>query len=159
MEYTTSKTFLDGINKDGFNREVGRGGNGYIGMSYLASGRGPVLESDMPFVNSEALINLAEINKQAGQHVENYVRFPTVLKEKSNGQTIYKDGDGKVLSEEDVINIRNQIKEHIVTYGGVSANTNSSQTQYFNNVSPILATAYYCDEPNITPDHLVTIVG
>lgn len=50
-------------------------------MSYLASGRGPVLESDMPFVNSEALINLAEINKQAGQHVENYVRFPTVLKE------------------------------------------------------------------------------
>lgn len=159
MEYATSKTFLDGVNKDGFNREVGSGGNGYIGMSYLASGRGPVLESDMPFVNSEALINLAEINKQAGQHVENYVRFPTVLKEKSNGQTIYKDGDGKALSEEDVINIRNQIKEHIVTYGGVSANTNSSQTQYFNNVSPILATAYYCDDPNITPDHLITIVG
>lgn len=46
-----------------------------------------------------------------------------------------------------------------MTYGGVSANTNSSQTQYFNNVSPILATAYYCDEPNITPDHLITIVG
>lgn len=41
MEYTTSKTFLDGINKDGFNREVGSGGNGYIGMSYLASGRRP----------------------------------------------------------------------------------------------------------------------
>ena len=159
MEYGTAKTFLDGVNPDGYNREVGSGGNGYIGMSYLVSGRGPVLESDMPFVNSEALINLAEINKQAGQHVENYIRFPTVLKEISGGVTTYKDGDGNVLSDEDVLNIRNQIKEHIVVYGGVSANTNSSQTQYFNNVSPILATAYYCDDPSITPDHLITIVG
>lgn len=159
MEYATAKTFLDGTNPDGYNREVGSGGNSYIGMSYMASGRGPVLETDMPFVNSEALINLSEIDKQAGQHLENYIRFPSIIKEVSGGVTTYKDGDGNTLGDADVNNIRQQIKEHIIAYGGVSANTNSSQTQFFNNVSPILATAYYCDDTSITQDHLVTIVG
>lgn len=159
MEYGTSKTFLDGTNQYGYNREVGSGGNSYIGMSYMASGRGPVLETDMPFVNSEEKVNLSEIDKQAGQHLENYVRFPSIRKEISNGVTTYKDAKGNILTDANVEDIRQQIKEHVIAYGGVSANTNSSQTQFFNNVSPILATAYYCDDTTITQDHLVTIVG
>ena len=39
MEYATSKTFLDGINKLGFNREVGSGGDFRIGFAYLISGK------------------------------------------------------------------------------------------------------------------------
>ena len=67
MEYTTSKTFLDGINTNGYNREVGSGGNSAMALSYYTSGLGPVLEKDMPFQNSEAKVNLSEINKPVGQ--------------------------------------------------------------------------------------------
>ena len=63
------------------------------------------------------------------------------------------------MSDDNVNEIRQQIKEHITNYGAVSANTNSSSTQYFNNISPILATAYYCNNNDILQDHLVTIVG
>lgn len=159
MEYTTAKTFLDGINTNGYNREVGSGGNSAMALSYYTSGLGPVLEKDMPFQNSEAKVNLSEINKPVGQKIEKYVNFPSIYKEIENGVTIYKDSEGNVLSDDNVNEIRQQIKEHITNYGAVSANTNSSSTQYFNNISPILATAYYCNNNDVLQDHLVTIVG
>ena len=37
MEYSTSKTFLDGINTEGFNREVDSGGNALLGLAYITS--------------------------------------------------------------------------------------------------------------------------
>ena len=43
MEYMTSKTFLNGTNVNGYNREVGSGGNSTMGLSYFTSGLGPVL--------------------------------------------------------------------------------------------------------------------
>lgn len=159
MEYTTAKTFLDGTNVNGYNREVGSGGNSAVGLSYYTSGLGPVLEKDMPFQNSEAKINLSEINKPVGQKIEKYVDFPSIYKEIENGVTVYKDNQGNSLSDDAVNEIRQQIKDHIATYGAVSANTNSSAVQYFNNSSPILATSYYCNNNSVLQDHLVTIIG
>ncbi|MCI9413028.1 MAG: hypothetical protein HFJ31_00710, partial [Clostridia bacterium] len=159
MEYMTSKTFLNGTNVNGYNREVGSGGNSTMGLSYFTSGLGPVLEKDMPFENSEDKVNLEEINKPVGQKVENYIKFPSIYKEVQNGVTIYKDNEGNTLTNSDVEDIRGQIKTHITNYGGVSANTNSSQTQYFNTDSPILATSYYCNNNDVVQDHLVTIIG
>ncbi len=161
MEYATSRNFLnDQINENGYNREVGGGGNSYIGYSYLTSGFGPVLEEDMPFENSQEKIDISEIqNKDVGQHVESYIRFPSIVKSVDNGVTSYSDGEGNAYTETQIKEIRDQMKEHIVQYGGIAAITNASQTQYFNNVSPILSSAYYCDDPDIVQDHAVTIIG
>ena len=159
MEYMTAKTFLNGINVNGYNREVGSGGNSTMGLSYFTSGLGPVLEKDMPFENSEDKVNLEEINKPVGQKIENYTKFPSIYKEIENGVTIYKDNKGNTLTNSEVEAIRRQIKEHITNYGGVSTNTNSSQLQYFNTNAPTLATAYYCNNNDIIQDHLVTIIG
>lgn len=37
IEYATSRTFLDGINKNGYDREVNSGGNSFYSFSYLTS--------------------------------------------------------------------------------------------------------------------------
>ena len=159
MEYATSKTFLDKTNPWGYNREVGDGGNSTMGLSYYTSGFGPVLEKDMPFEDSEEKIELAEIYRPVGQKIEKYIEFPSIYKEIRRGSTIYKDNKGNTLTLEQVEDIRNQMKQHIKTYGGISANTNSSATQYFNDETSINSTAYYCNNNDIMVDHLVTIVG
>ena len=160
MEYGTAKTFLDGINANGYDREVGSGGNTYMGLSYITSGRGPVLEKDMPFKDSEAKINLSEINKEVGEKIEDYVRFPSIYKKvQENGSMQYSDNKGNSFTNNQVDEIRQTIKEHVLSCGGVTTLTNSSQTQYFNSVSPILATAYYCDDDTVIADHSVTIIG
>lgn len=159
MEYATARTFLDGTNINGYNREVGSGGNSLMALSYYTSGLGPVLEKDMPFENSEEQINLSQINKPVGQKIENYVRFPSIYKEIREGATIYKDNKGNILTDDQVKNIRQQIKNHITNYGGVSATTNLSQTQYFNRITPISTTAYYCNNNDVIQDYLVTIIG
>ena len=62
-----------GKNPKGFKREVGTGGNAFLGMSYYTSGMGPVLEEEMPFENSENKIPLAAIqNKQVFKKVDSY---------------------------------------------------------------------------------------
>ena len=81
MEYATSKTFKDGINKLAYNREVGDGGNFFMGFAYLVSGKGPVLEKDMPFDNNQEKINLSEIDKKANKKITEYAEFPGIYKE------------------------------------------------------------------------------
>ncbi len=64
MEYATARTFLDGINTDGFDREVDDGGNYFIAFGYLMSHKGPILEEEMPFKDDISLINLSEIKNK-----------------------------------------------------------------------------------------------
>ena len=60
MDYSTSKTFEDGINENGYKREIGVGGLPIMGLSYLVNGTGAVLEEKMPFENSEDKIKLKD---------------------------------------------------------------------------------------------------
>lgn len=158
MEYATSKTFLNGINKNGYNREVGSGGNNTIGLSYLTSGLGPVLEKDMPFKDSKEKINLSEINKPVGQKVEQYVQFPSIYKTIRNSRVTYQDNEGNTLTTAQVKDIRDRIKNHIITYGGVTSATNVSETNYFDK-QPSEATSYFCNNSTITSSHAITIIG
>ena len=48
---------IDGINPEGFNREIGKGGIPICGLAYLTNGQGAVLEANMPFENNENKIN------------------------------------------------------------------------------------------------------
>lgn len=165
IEYSTAKTFLDGTNPLGYNREVNSGGNPVEALGYLTSGQGPILEKDMPFVNTTNKINLSEIKGKTVQaQLEEYKIFPSIYKEKNNGIITYSNGqtgeDRIEYSLTEVNNIRNKIKQHIMTYGAVTGATSTSSTQFFSNQESIISSkAYNCDDSTVQADHQVTIIG
>ena len=165
MEYSTAKTFTDGTNPFGFNRSVNSGGNSFLAYSYMASGLGPVLETDMPFVNTTRLISLSEIqNKTVQAQLKEFIMFPSIYKEKSGNSIIYSNGqtgDNRVeYTQTQVVNLRNQIKNHIIKYGSVTGTTATNNNEFFSNPNqPSLSYAYYCDNPNVQADHAVSIIG
>ena len=142
MEYATSRTFSDGINENGFNREVGDGGISGIKMAYLTNGTGAISETEMPFENNEKKIPLSEIqNKTVITQVNDTVDFPSYS------------------ATEDTTQIKQQMKEHIKNYGGIDAGIHGvslSDTTCYNNETG----AIYCDDSDKYPkNHAVVIVG
>lgn len=165
MDYATSKTFLDGTNPQGFNREIGKGGIPICGLAYLSNGQGAVLEENMPFENSEKKINLDKINQPVDTRVNDYVILPTVNKKyerSASGNTSsvkYYKSSGEEYSEEELNQTRHMIKEHIVKYGAITTMTVGNLGDCYNNEDPFKATSYNCNLTNKTRDHAITIVG
>lgn len=130
MDYATSREFTDGENPHGFNRIVNDGGHMQIAMAYYTSGFGPVKEEDMPFINSVVKLPLSSIeNKEVQKQVKEYVYFPSVLKIREGDTIKYinsMDGNGNELTEQEVIDIRNRIKSHIMENGGVGMTYNNA---------------------------------
>lgn len=166
-EYATARTFLDGRNSKAYNREVNTGGNVEIALGFYTSGNGPVLEKDMPFVDSNNRINLSSIqNKTIQKQVKDYVRFQGIYKTYNNGSVTYKDSSGNVYSPSKLKQIRNEIKEHISKYGAVVSQTygvggsSGGAIRYYNNTKNVLSsTAYFCNNTSVKPDHQITIIG
>lgn len=165
IDYATSKTFLDGINEKAYNREIGFG-NIFIALGYCTSGMGPVLEQDMPFENNENRINLAEINKKPALKIQDYVQFPNIYKiHLPDGSIQYDDGEEQIYTENEVLEVRKAIKEHIKKYGGVTAYTYLGENALnCINIDRINAgeadtIAYYNGDVNNNYDHAITIVG
>lgn len=165
MDYATARTFEDGINPLGWGREIGDGGLAPIALAYLTNGQGAVLESDMPFENNEEKIRLEEINKKVDTIVTDYVALPALYKEYAvdNGEVVYTNGGiGSSLviyQDDEVKNMRNIIKNHIIKYGAISAVTAGNHVEFYNNTDITKATAYFCNNNSIVRDHAVTIVG
>ena len=162
LDYATSRTFLGNeINESGFGREVGKGGNVGIALPFYVSGKGPILEEEMPFENNENKIALSEIEgKEPVKKINSYKTFPTLFKTRNGNQTIYTNGGDITYTQSEVNEIRNEIKEHIVKYGAVSAVTFGDASNIYgfsqtngNRVS------YYCDDDSKIINHQVTIVG
>ncbi len=165
-DYATSRTFLDGINENGFNRELGKGGLPISALAYLTNGQGAVLEEEMPFEDNEERINLDEINKNVDTVVTDYQILPSIYKKyeiDGNGNTTsvsYFDVNGNEYSKEEVNSLRNIIKEHLVKYGAIATMTAGNYAQYYNNPqNPFAATAYNCNDSSLIRDHAITIVG
>lgn len=165
MDYSTAKTFTDGTNPYGYNREVGVGGLAPFGLAYLTNGKGAVLEADMPFEDNEEKISLKELDKKVDTIVTDYVSLPTLKKEYAEDGTVtYTNGgtgpNRKVYSAEEVTQIRNMIKNHIVKYGAVSSVTAGNQQKFYSDSeNPWKAKAYFCNTNEYVRDHAVTIVG
>lgn len=166
-EYATAKTFLDGINENPYNREAGGGGFTEIALGLYTSGRGPVLEEDMPFENNENRISISNIqNLETQKQIKEYVRFPSIYKTYSNGKVTYKDASNNIYTQIQVEAIRNKIKEHIINYGAVTSQTygvggiSANARKYYNNPSNVLSsTAYFCDNSFEMAEHQITIIG
>lgn len=162
MAYATSRKFIDGINEKGYNKNVNQfGGLQGMALSYLTNGQGAVLEEKMPFENNENEIYLNQIDIENDTYVSDYELLPTIYKNYDNsGNLIYSNGNGIKYTKEEVNKIREEIKEHIVKYGAITAVTASQELKYYNNEENLAnATAYYCNDENIIRDHAVTIVG
>ena len=166
MDYTTSRTFSDGINSKGYNRDIVTGGNCYLGLSYCTAGYGPVLESSMPFENNTNSLPLSSINnKKVEAQVNEYIELPSVYKKIVNGKIVYYNGyssnqtNYKEYSETEINQIRNRIKQQIMNYGAVSSVTYASGTSYFNTNNISTARAYYCNSTDKIANHAITIVG
>ncbi len=165
MDYATSRTFTDGINKIGFEREVGKGGLPVMALAYLTNGQGAVLESDMPFEDNENKIALSSIDKAVDTVVTEYVTLPVLNKtytkdEKGNTVDVtYYDNSGKIYTSQEVEAVRNIIKRNIIENGAVPSLTAANHKKYYNSTNIIEATNYNCNETNVNRDHGITIVG
>ncbi len=165
MDYATSKTFTDGINKIAFNRELGGGGLPVVANGYLTNGTGAVLEKDMPFEDNEKKISLSEIDKKVDTIVTDYVILPTINKqykkdEKGNTVSVkYTDASGKEYTKETLKSARNIIKEHLVTKGAITSITAANQSKYYDISNIFYANAYNCNSTSERRDHAITIVG
>ena len=165
MDFVTSKTFSDGENPIGYNREIGQGGNSYIGLGYYTNGTGAVLEEDMPFVDNDTdRISLSELEgKNPDTRVREAIIFPNINKMyNSETQEIkYYDDAYNEYTDSEVTTMRNAIKEHILNYGAIAAITYGNGAQYYSDPSdPMHSEAYYCDNTSFAPiDHAITIIG
>lgn len=165
IDYATSRTFLDGINSKGYNREIGYG-NYYISLAYCTSGNGPVLEEDMPFENNENKINLSEIDIDPVLKLEDYLQYANIFKQYSeDGTMIYTNGSGIEYTESQAIGVRNLIKNHIKQYGAVMGYTylggNLVERLNIEKINAGLANsvAYYNSDSNSSYDHGIAIIG
>ena len=166
MEYSTSRTFRDGINSHGYYRELGDGGNPRIGLAYVTAGYGPVLEKDMPFEDNKNRIYLSQIeNKNVPVQISEYIDLPSLYKEYNDyGKlTQYTNGydqssESRIeYTEEQVEQIRDKIKNHILNYGAISTKTYINENQYLNTQDSVYE--YYCNNNDEIANHAVTIVG
>lgn len=171
MNYSTTYNFKDGqTNIWGHNRNVKAGGNATIALSYITRGSGPVLEEDMPFSTIENLIDISEIQgKEVQKKVEDYILFPSITKEKQPANNlVYKNlYNDEIYDENTVLSVRDKIKKHIMTYGGVTAMTvsGSNYSSYYNYVAKDqngnIVPTFYCNDSNLAlkPNHQVLIIG
>lgn len=138
LEYSITKKFLNGkINENGFNRNIGDGGSSEFATAYLTNGMGAIDEKDMPYVDSNDLIDISEIqNKKVTSQVYDIKDFPT--KTSSN------------LEE-----LKAQMKEHITNYGGIDAMTHEGI-----DCLNFKTGALYCSNSALhTPNHAILIAG
>lgn len=142
LEYAVTRGFKNGkINEMGYNRSLNTGGNSYMLMNYLTNGMGAIDESQMPFENNSNTIDINEIqNKVVKTKVNDIIQFPSYS------------------STEDTTAIKQQIKDHIQTKGGVMAGIYGAHiySDYYNNSTG----AIYCDNKSKCPiNHEVLIIG
>ncbi len=165
MDYSTTRTFTDGVNPIAYNRELGNGGLPVVANGYLVNGTGAVLEENMPFEDNENKISISEIDKKVDTIVTDYITLPTINKqytkdEKGNTVSVkYTDASGKEYTQDALKAARNIIKEHLVTKGAITSITAANQSKYYDINNIFKATAYNCNSTSERRDHAITIVG
>lgn len=140
IEYVSTRKFLDGVNRFGYNRTLDTGGNYYMTSSYLSNGLGPIAEEELPFSENMATTYLSEIeNKNVLLDVNDILVEYNTLGTKCSSSQI------------------NKVKELVYEYGAVMANVNmivGSTSIYYNSLT---GASYYNGSPAV--NHAVTIVG
>lgn len=154
LDYVTASNFIDGINEYALNRFVGDGGYASTAFTYYSRGSGPILEEDMPFENNEYSISINDLPEKANvKKVDNMIFFSNIYKNREDGILKYVDANNIEYTQVEINEIRNQIKEHIMNYGAISADV-YAPSYYYNEET-------YSDNlcENAYSNHAVTIIG
>ena len=150
VEYNTASNYIDGENEYALDRVIDSGGFYSTAYTYYTRGSGPVLEEDMPFINDTKEIKVFELPiNNAIKKVDNVIYFPSILKQIDHeGNLTYLDSDYQEYTEDEVLEIRNKIKEHIMNYGAVNISIDAP--------SPFEIAS---NKKSYVSNHAVTIVG
>lgn len=147
MDYANGRNFANGVeNENGYNRNVGTGGQWYYAESYFTNGLGAIDESEMPFESNDNVIDISAIqNKTVTSQVYDTIDFP----------------DYSVESGEERVRIMNEIKQHIQDHGAVFASihgdddTSLGYSCYNNDTG-----AKFCNNRYLhSVDHAISIIG
>ena len=161
LEYDTASNYIDEINPNGLDRNVGDGGFLTTAFTYYARGSGPILEEDMPFENNDKLLYFYQLpQKSAVRKVGDMIYFPNIYKQKNeNGEIIYLDADNQEISSDEVKEIRDDLKKFIMENGSVTALVCAPDSMFDNNCynRETHSDNYWSDYPRT--DHAVTIIG
>lgn len=157
IEYVTTQMF---------NRTLGSGAGPRLSVAYSVSGHGPVEESQMPFesVYSDTtkykdIASVGSLDKTIAARIKEVTEFPSVYKKINNNKMDYFSDSSctKLYQAEEVRATRDLVKNHIKTYGAVSADMYMNEANYYN-----ASTASYNYNNYSTkqqPNHVVSIVG
>lgn len=154
-------------------KTLGDGANTYLAMAYLASGKGPVYESELPFSSvydetkysssnhylaPQSKVQLTQTTKA---QLEKATFFASIYKQyDSDKNPIYMDANQNEYTEIQVAGFRDLIKEHIKTYGAINACYYAPENQTTSNFFFNEATnSYYCNDTSLISNHQITIVG
>lgn len=124
VDYSSSKSFIETVSDNYFNREVTEYGNMFLTTAYASSLKGPVLESDMPFTNDTSKISLDEINKITRQQVTGIEYYNNVYKKlnsEGNVECYYDSTYSQKMSDTAINSFRNKVKDQIYNNGGIIA--------------------------------------
>lgn len=135
LDYNTIRTLDDGTNNEfGFSgRTKNQGGHFFMSGAYLASGRGPVLESKLPWSNTTA-----NKSNTLGQKANYYV---------SDVDFLFSN----TCSNDAIL----KIKEKLVNYGAVGARIYDEISNLY--LSRDKSSYYYYGDKTV--NHAITIVG
>lgn len=155
IDYSCSKSVTGApINANLFNRETTENvGNYYLATAYAASGKGVVLESDMPFKKDVTIKESYDtlVNKKAQKQLDETIIMDSIYKV-NNGRSVKYYADSSYtteLSNATVTNIRSSIKEQIKNNGSIAT------TIYEETDSPNV-----CATDSTKPvNHAVLVVG
>ena len=185
IDYSTAMNSTNEGTPNSHYRNLGSGGNMQVALGYMTSGRGPITENEMQFQNNLNKESLSTIQgKTPSTKVEEYVKFPNMYKYQTNGITYVWDKSTTMYTPSQVMENRQNIKEHILKYGGVASkiyradgyfkynyyvdqtsikNTNnkgeSYYTYYYNYEAVPGGLSYYCNNKDVTPNHDVVLIG
>lgn len=162
MDFSCSKSFKDITDfSNCFDRETiepdgTAGGNYFLSTAYSASGKGPVLESAMPFQDDVSTkINYSDLNIKNEKQLDKTIMFDAINKKHENGRVSYYVDAGCTVpyTQAEVDNIRNKIKEQIRDNGSVCA------TLYEAGTDIDICLKSRAESPTGTANHGVLIVG
>lgn len=159
MAYATSNSFLDGQYKYGLNREaISDMASYYMGLGYLTNGSGPIEESKMPFSDNQKNISVSEVEDKTGlRMIKEWRQLSRIVKiHSADGITYMRPGENKI-DKNKVIESRNEIKNHLMNYGAVTAAIRYSDTELSTCYNEKTNSYYYNGNEGVT--HAVTIIG
>ena len=157
IEYVTTQMF---------NRTLGSGAGPRLSTAYSLSGHGPVEESQMPFASVYSdttkykdIASVGSLDKTIAARIKEVAEFPSIYKKMEDGKIQYFSDSSctKSYTAEEVKATRELVKQHIKTYGAVSADMYMDEANYYK--TSIAAYNYNNYQNRQQPNHVVSIVG